>query len=294
MGFVMKMKKFVFLSAVMLTVMFMAVAVHAGTASLSGVEGDVSVQLKTDAAWAAGTNGMTIPEGASIKTGADGKASLTWGAGNVVKLYPLSIVKATEVSGAERKSSVLSLEKGRAMSKVDKLGADASFELRTPTAVAGVRGTGFDTEITPGTAMVTIAVVEGTVVMSVGDIEVVLDEGFESSALPGEVPGAPMMIPPGKLGDLKTELSVLKSMVKAELQSQKEQKKEEKQEAKDEAKAETKADETDSTADIVDTVTDNTVENVTINDDIAGAAEEAVICNGGVGCLEGTISIQSY
>lgn len=275
----------------MLTLLVSCVMAQAGSASLSSVEGDVTVKVKADGTWAKGTNGMVVPEGASVKTGADGKASLTWGEGNVVKIYPLSLIKATSVSGADKKSSVISLESGRAMSRVQKLDSDASFELKTPTAVAGVRGTGFDTEITPGTAMVTIAVVEGSVVMSVGDVQVVLGEGFESSALPGEVPGAPQMIPPGKLGDLKSELTNLKSMVKAEAKESKQEKKEEKQEAKSEEKKDDDA----TNESVVETVTDNSIENVTINDEINETAEEIIeqhICSGGVGCVEGSISIQ--
>lgn len=293
----MVMKKLVFLSTIMLTMLVCCAFAQAGTASLSGVEGDVTVKAKADGEWENGTEGMAVPEGASVKTGSDGKASLTWGEGNVVKIYPLSLIKATSVSGADKKASVITLESGRTMSRVAKLDSGASFELKTPTAVAGVRGTGFDTQITPGTAMVTIAVVEGSVVMSVGDIEVVLDEGFESSALPGEVPGAPQMIPPGKLGDLKSELSTLKAMVKAEAKATKQQKKEEKQEAKSESKQDDSGDDEDSseTDDIMETVTDNSIDNVTINDEISDTAEEVMdqqICSGGVGCVEGSISIQ--
>jgi len=279
------MKKLAAISAIILISLFMGTACRGAAvkAVLIGVKGDVQVQPSDGANWAAATEGMTVSSGASIKTGAGAEASVKWGAANAVKISQLSMVRIdtllAERAGGEK--SDLSLQKGKVLAKADKLKTkDSVFLVKTPTAIAGVRGTTFECDIAPETNQVTVSVVEGTVFVAVGEVEQMVMEGFASSVMPGELPQEPAAIPPEKMEELKSEADSLKATIQAVAPVEKP--KEEK------AASDTTAAATTTTA--ADAAMTNTVEEVTIQNQINETAEEILReCTGGGGCIRGNI-----
>ncbi|MFH1538153.1 MAG: FecR family protein [bacterium] len=264
----------------------LSVMAHAAEvkATLGNVAGDVQVQAAPDADWEAAADGVALGKGAAIKTGADGEAILTWGIGNVVRIFPLTNISVESLmEEGEDTTAELSLAGGRALSQVGKLASpNSSFKVKTPSAVAGVRGTAFDAAIPPGGGSVSIACVDGAVILTVGDIEVTIEEGFELSVTAGEVPITPAAIPEARLKNLQAATNVLKQIAK-------ESEKAEKKEKKEEKKAEKKE---DTSSGAVDTVMDDTSDQVTIQDDITNTAADlsaGPCAAGGCGSISGSI-----
>ena len=188
-------------------------------AKLMGVKGDVTAKVSADAAWEAAAEGASLPEGASVKTGADGEVNLVWPGGSAVKVFPLSVVKldASRRSADGGSKTELDMQQGRTLSKVAKLQTtDSVFSVKTPTAVAGVRGTTFDTSIDPASAAVSVAVVSGSVFVAVGDIEVAVAEGFASTVAAGEPPAPPAAIPPERMQQLQSDSDELGETAESE------------------------------------------------------------------------------
>lgn len=258
-------------------------------ATLSGVKGDVQVRKSDGAAWTKAADGMKLDQGADVKTGAGGEAVLSWPVGNVVRIRPLTTLnlETLDLDSVGTAKSNLKLTGGGVLAQAGKLtGKDSQFNVKTPAAVAGVRGTALDAAIPPEGG-ISLAVVEGNVVLTVGDVTITIDAGFEISvSASGEVPTTPAKIPEARLKNMQSAVNVLKQIVN-------EMEKQEKSEAKDEKKeekAEEKTDE-DLADQVVDTVTSNTTDQTTISDSITQTATDAALgCPAGGGCIEGTIS----
>jgi hypothetical protein len=262
------------LIAIGLAIALFSVAAHAAAvkATLAGVKGTVFVQ-PAGGTFAPAKDGTAVSEGASIKTGPDGETVVQWGDGNTMKLSALTLTKvdALSVDGKGVSKSNFSLGQGRVISRVSKLTKDSSFTVKTPVAVAGVRGTAFDCEINPITNQTQVAVVEGSVTLSAGGVDVVVNEGFESAVAEGDVPSAPAAIPEVKMQQLKTTVGELKQMSEASA-------------AGEAAPATTAAAAVESA---VETVQDNIVETNTIQKGIIEGLTGG--CPGGGGCIRGTI-----
>lgn len=246
-------------------------------AKLVGVKGDVTARATADAAWEKAAEGAMLPEGASVKTGADGEVSLVWPDGTAAKVYPLSILKVEASSRAGGASKTqLNMEKGRVMSKVAKLQtSDSVFTVKTPVATAGVRGTTFDTAISPESNQATVAVVEGSVYVAVGDVEVVVAEGFSSMVTAGEPPAPPTAIPPAQLQELKDAGNELKEVAETAA-------------ATPEAAPAAPAAPTAAIIEtVINTVKDNVIEQTTIQNVISDVVQQG--CPAGGGCVQGTI-----
>ncbi|MBI3179826.1 MAG: FecR domain-containing protein [Deltaproteobacteria bacterium] len=114
-----------------------AVAIH--------VVGDV--QVKTDAQSVPLVRFAPVPEGATVITRAQSMATLRLGNGSLVRLGADTELALQELEQSEvpaRSKSRLKVAFGRIWLKVNALfGDDASFEVATENAVAGVRGTSF-------------------------------------------------------------------------------------------------------------------------------------------------------
>lgn len=255
-------------------------------ATLAGVKGTVFVQ-PAGGSFAPVKDGAKVSEGASIKTGPDGEAVVKWGAGNTVKLTALTLAKIDALTSDDKGASKsnFSLSQGRVISRVGKLGKESSFTVKTPAAIAGVRGTAFDCGIDPISNQTQIAVVEGSVSVEAGGVEVVLEQGFESAITPGEAPETPVEISQEKMDDLKATVEELKDV--SEIVPD---------EGGDEGGDETEGDTGDATDEVVDdvieTVEDNTVETNTTEADIIDDVTEGG-CPAGGGCIQGIIDMES-
>ena len=134
--------------AVLLTTLALAnpaviIAVH-GEATIQTAEGSVPA-----------TRYAKIRAGTTLKTGPGARLSLRLPSGSLIRVGPQSMVELEALvqhsSAAHRKES-LKLKVGRVWAQVKALtGADSTFHIKTPQAVAGVRGTTFWAETTPET-----------------------------------------------------------------------------------------------------------------------------------------------
>jgi hypothetical protein len=122
-------------------------AVSAKKAIILFAEGDVKAKLGD---WKNAEEGMILKEGDELKTGVDSWAEVGFGMGyeNVVRVEEMTLIKFIDLSDIK-----LSLLKGELRSLVEKIEKDSTFEIRTPSAVCGARGTGWDTN-TDGTKVV--------------------------------------------------------------------------------------------------------------------------------------------
>ncbi len=78
--------------------------------------------------------------------------------------------------------------------KVSKLGKGSSFQVETPTAVAGVRGTEFSMDFDPVAGVSKVSVEEGKVAVAAEGKEVVVAQGQGTMVRKNEAPVAPIVI----------------------------------------------------------------------------------------------------
>lgn len=106
------------------------------------MEGDVKIKTMGDTSWKIADVGMTLYKGDSLRTGRDSWAEIGIGKNfmNVVRVKEETQIELTELGPI-----TLGLLKGEIRSLVEKLGKETTFEIKTPTAVCGARGTGWDT-----------------------------------------------------------------------------------------------------------------------------------------------------
>lgn len=111
------------------------------TALIMQFKGTVKIKPLNAGDWADAVVGMALKEGDVIKTEADSNADLAFGEGlkSVIRIFPQSQMVISKLN-----PGVVKLEQGRVFSLI-KLDKGSTFEVRTPTAVAGARGTGWGT-----------------------------------------------------------------------------------------------------------------------------------------------------
>src|SRR5208282_1193570 len=91
------------------------------------------------------TEGMPLEAGDRLKTGAESRVEVGMDANSVIDLGPNSDLT---ISSVERKAAAFDLSLGSLLAKIKTglFGNDGSMEVRTPFAVAAVRGTEFAVE----------------------------------------------------------------------------------------------------------------------------------------------------
>lgn len=124
----------------------------AGTAAtLQYVKGKVDTRASEKAPWTSAKKGAAISEGAWIRTGGESEAVLRWQQGHIVKFTAfttLKIAKMSMDSASNKESTQLDVSVGKILVKSQKLmSSNSTFSVKTPTAVAGVRGTDFAVEV---------------------------------------------------------------------------------------------------------------------------------------------------
>jgi hypothetical protein len=130
---------------------------YAQEAELTSLSGDVQVFLKEANDYAPAQEGMSLEAGDKIKTGANSFAELSFNDVNT------NIVRMENDTSMEIKFSgdeKLEMAEGEVFSSVGSLPSGSAFEIRTPTAVSGARGTDWTTKVTA----------EGTDVEAVEDV----------------------------------------------------------------------------------------------------------------------------
>lgn len=169
---------------------------EAGRMELVQVEGEV--QSKGQAI----KPGARIAAGDDLQTGKDGYATIKLADGSTLALQPGSNLQVDSVRKsplAPSSDALFTLKNGRVEAAVQKRSASgARFEVRTPIAVAAVRGTRFRVAADADKRTATSEVVEGTVAVNdTGNLgSVAVQEGFGTRVLEGQPPSPPRALLP--------------------------------------------------------------------------------------------------
>lgn len=134
--------------AVIAVVQSALAAPEQGKATVRSVKG--TAEYSTGGAWAPLKAGAILGSGSAVKTGAGAAVVLDMGVNGrsiaVVENTTLGIDKLTfDKTGADVVTETqLDVKVGRIIGKVNKTSPASRFEIKTPTGVAGIRGTTFD------------------------------------------------------------------------------------------------------------------------------------------------------
>jgi len=174
----------------------LAAAAASAQISLEEVSGDVEVQ-PAGRKWESAEAGMNIAEGTSIKTGRNSEAVLRWERGHSVKVDELTELVIDEAYYSRRtglEQTRIQFENGKMIAATNKFrNRDSEFEVRTPTARAGVRGTKFVVNVEDGKS--SFLVLEGQLSIIAESVEIILDQNFQTTVEPGAAPSQPTTIP---------------------------------------------------------------------------------------------------
>ncbi len=142
----MNLKKYFLILPVALSVFGFSAAAEDFDARLGAISGSVEVLAapETDA-WSEAEEGMPLSAGDKVRSGADSSAEIALDDGGVIRLGESSTVK---ISSLGRSSTSFFLDMGSLVAKIQGLLKKKleRLEVRTPAAVAAVRGTEFCVE----------------------------------------------------------------------------------------------------------------------------------------------------
>lgn len=186
------------------------------------VKGDVNVQSPDGKIKKARVGNKVFPQD-KIVTGQDSRAKIVMIDDNVIDLSPASeiVFQKYEYQPEQNKKDVLlNVIYGKVRSKVNQKydGANNNFKVKTPSAVAGVRGTDFFTSYNSSTKASSVVTFEGEVAYGIpgpnGSIKnaVAVRAGQMASNAMGSPPSTPRSLP-------KTQLSNLDKGSNADLDS---------------------------------------------------------------------------
>jgi hypothetical protein len=172
-----------------LAVLALAVQAEAGQtekAELTGFSGDVEVFLNGAEDYVSAQEGMELSTSDKIKTASGASAELSFNQdnSNLVRLSESTVAEIT-FTGDEK----MALTEGEALASISSLPSGSAFEIRTPTAVSGARGTDWVTKVTE----------EGTEVEALESQPYV--RHFEAS---GRVSAQPTFITQGQMTTVKS------------------------------------------------------------------------------------------
>lgn len=130
-----------------------AETLEAKQATIDKVKGEVLARLQ-GGAWQAAQPGMILNEKDEIKTGEAAEAEVLLDRGKVARVeireksfFRLHTLK--QDAGTGDRTTLLDLAIGKVLIRAEKLKGNSKFEVRTPTATTGVRGTEFEVAVQP-------------------------------------------------------------------------------------------------------------------------------------------------
>jgi hypothetical protein len=158
------------------------------------LEGNVQVQSAADDTWKKAEKGMQVDIGDSIRTARHSRVDIALDA---EKKNTIRLEQKTQVvlnSASEGSLDRLDLSRGMVYSNLENIKAGLSFEVNTPSAVAGVRGSSYRVYSERDTDE--ISAYKDTVFIKTFDAnknqttETMLPEGFKTIIERFEIPGA--------------------------------------------------------------------------------------------------------
>lgn len=161
-------------------------------ASIRNMSGDVQILSPGETQWKTLLIGEPVPNGSEVKTAADSSIEIMAGR------HRITIREKSQATvNDEEGSTFIKILFGRLRAKVAKLGRRQTFSVRTPAAVASVRGTEFECHVGKD-GETKVDCFEGAV--SVGDVagigqEVMVHQGQTCEVISGQPVSAPEAIP---------------------------------------------------------------------------------------------------
>lgn len=186
-----------------------AVYCYAAVGSISKASGAIYFKAKAEKKWAVAAAGMEINEGDRVKTGSDGRMELGLQDGSRLTMGNNTEMEITRfLLDKDRRSAAIFIQ-GKLRAAIAKFSGKTNMWVKTPTAVAGVRGTDFIV-MNEGKANVLFGQ-EGTVEVKGKDKEsaaLVPDTMTENTQ--GHAPIAPVKVEPNTpLADARKQLEAV-------------------------------------------------------------------------------------
>jgi len=171
------------------------------------VQGDAKAQPGGQGAWASLKSGDMVAQKSNLKTGAESALEITFEDGSSFFLRSdtqMGILKAQKVLNAQLVRD-LYLGTGRVLTTVKEATGEAPrFKIRTPSAIASVRGTEFRVAVDEAQKTFT-EVMKSLVTVAAAEKSVDLAQGEGTMVKKGEPPLPPRkLLPPPAPADLKT------------------------------------------------------------------------------------------
>ncbi|MBU0533335.1 MAG: FecR family protein [Candidatus Omnitrophica bacterium] len=180
------------------------------------LQGSVEAKLDEDGAWRALSKKSDVYEKDTIKTGEDSKVVLFFIDETNVSIGPETTIKIEKLiysPAQNHREGKMNVVMGKARFNVGKLfSKDSSFEVRTPTAVAGVKGTSFIVNVTSEQLTQLLGLSGVVTVTSISPEiggEMLLTSGFIISVEDGAPPGDPIPISFDELLDFLQNLGLI-------------------------------------------------------------------------------------
>ncbi len=162
-----------------------------------------------------------VQVGDTIISGVDSRAKIVMSDRNILNISPNTKLKIEKYTNTPTDKNVnLNLLEGKVRSKVEQKydNKNSKFEVRTATAVAGVRGTEFVTSYSSVTKVTEVITLKGQVsfqtVSATGTAPttepVVIEKGEKSQAKENEVPAPPIKVPEKEMKQIDTDTEVKK------------------------------------------------------------------------------------
>lgn len=130
---------------------------------------------------------LIVRQGDTIDVASAASAVLTMGDGTSADLFPGTVVEVSELFSDETNFRVrLTLLAGKTVNRVQHLlTADDAYDVQTPSSTASVRGTVFTVDVISDQETF-YSVDEGFVAVQMGEQEVLVEAGFEVTAVTGQ------------------------------------------------------------------------------------------------------------
>lgn len=174
------------------------------------IQRDVEVQ-SAGAAFQSVHDHPNVKKGDVVRTSKDGLGEIEYGDGSITRLDGDTVFKVDELLTQGKRVVRASLSNGRVWNKVESLTeSEDRFEVRTPNAVASVRGTTFFCEAEP-VGPLELTLFQTTCVQIEGQTQVVWDNGAEVELGPGgcSTEGGPCKWTPAQLIAMLSKFAAL-------------------------------------------------------------------------------------
>ncbi len=132
------MRKVIFLVGFLL----FSFSLFAQSVKILEIKGEVLIKAPQETLWRKASVGMSLEEGTELKTAKKSECSLSLATEKNI----FTIKEGSQVKIKQLKPSQVFLPQGRIFALVEDLSQIESFEVRTPSAIAGVRGSGESVE----------------------------------------------------------------------------------------------------------------------------------------------------